>query len=153
MKNDSKLGGKIKAQVSRFSDRVSEGRNKTARRFFRQMMYGILASQDVKLSNVARALSEEIALIKTENRLSRQMMIRDWSDWVNDRLIRESEWQIDFETVLAVDLMDVSKKYAQKMEGLQRVWDGSEGKIAWGYQTCGIVAAGVREQKVILLPS
>lgn len=34
-------------------------------------MFGIQASQDVKLSNIARTLEEEIPLIKTEDRLSR----------------------------------------------------------------------------------
>ena len=36
----------------------------------RQMLFAIQASQDVKLSNIARSLKEEIPLIKTEDRLS-----------------------------------------------------------------------------------
>jgi hypothetical protein len=38
-----------------------------------QMLYGIQASTDVKLSNIARSLNEEIALVKTESRLSRNI--------------------------------------------------------------------------------
>jgi hypothetical protein len=149
MGNDSKLGTKIKAQLTRYCEQLSNGMNRPARRFFKEMAYGILASEDVKLSNVARALAEEIPLIKTEGRLSRQISLRDWTKMVNERLVKQSESQIDFDTVLAIDLMDVSKKYAQKMEGLRQVWDGSEGKIAWGYQTCAIVAAEMKQQKII----
>lgn len=151
MQNGSKLGAKIKAQVSRYCDRLSEGTNKAARRFFHEMVYGILATQDVKLSNVARTLDEEIPLIKTENRLSRQLAQRDWTELINKRLIERSETEIDFDSVLAVDLMDITKKYAKKMEGLRQVWDGSEGKIAWGYQTCSLIAAQVHAQKVVPL--
>jgi hypothetical protein len=37
------------------------------------MLFGIQASQDVKLSNIARSLQEDISLIKTEDRLSRNL--------------------------------------------------------------------------------
>ena len=37
------------------------------------MLFGIQASQDVKLSNIARSLQEDIPLLKTEDRLSRRV--------------------------------------------------------------------------------
>ena len=89
MGNDSKLGTKIKGQVSRFCSALSEGMNKPAARFLTEMIYGILASENVKLSNVSRSLDEDIALIKTENRLSRQIGQRDWTELINDGLIRK----------------------------------------------------------------
>jgi hypothetical protein len=43
------------------------------RNFVGEMLFGIQASQDVKLSNIARSLQEDISLIKTEDRLSRNL--------------------------------------------------------------------------------
>ena len=68
MGNDSTVAGKIKTQITRFSHRISRGLKKPTRKFVAQMIYGIQASKDVKLSNISRSLSEGIALIKTEGR-------------------------------------------------------------------------------------
>jgi hypothetical protein len=38
------------------------------------MLYGIQNAKDIKLSEISRALCEDIDLIKTENRLSRNLM-------------------------------------------------------------------------------
>jgi hypothetical protein len=45
---------------------------KAARRFSLESLYGIATRQSVRLSEIARSLNEPIAMIKTENRLSRQ---------------------------------------------------------------------------------
>lgn len=86
MGKDSKLGWRIKRQMEKFSDRLSSGLGKPKSRFIREMIYGIQCSKDVKLSNISRALQEEIALIKTENRLSRNLSSEDLSDFLNRRL-------------------------------------------------------------------
>jgi hypothetical protein len=52
------------------------------------MLYGIQASKDVKLSNIARALKEEQALIKTEDRLSRNLDDYDFTDGINEEICR-----------------------------------------------------------------
>ena len=46
---------------------------KTTQRFFRKILYGIQCPGDVKLSNIGRALQKDIALIKTEDLLSRNL--------------------------------------------------------------------------------
>ncbi len=71
MENSSKIARKIKSQITRFSDKLSGDFKKPLRKFLVEMLYGIQASKDVKLSNIARSLNEEILLIKTETRLSR----------------------------------------------------------------------------------
>jgi len=45
---------------------------KTARRFCLEALHGITTRQSLRLSEIARSLNESIAMIKTENRLSRQ---------------------------------------------------------------------------------
>ena len=63
------------------------------------MLYGIQASKDVKLSNIARSLNEEIALIKTENRLSRHMAKEELIEPINGQLIGEWSKRIKGEYV------------------------------------------------------
>ena len=43
--------------------------------------------------------------------------------------------------VLCLDLSDVRKEYAEKMEYLDQVWDGSEGEVHAGYWLCSVTAA------------
>jgi hypothetical protein len=141
MNHDRQLTWKIKQQIRKFSDRLSEGLNRPQRRFVGEMVYGIQAAQDVKVSNMARSLNESIALIKTENRLCRNLADVDLTDWINRRLCWEGAGRVDAETVLALDLSDLRKDYAKRMEHLAGVRDGSKGETAKGYWLCEVVAA------------
>lgn len=143
MGEDSKLAWRVKRQIGRFCDRVSEGLGKVRRRFIGEMIYGMQCAKDVKLSNVSRSLHERIDLIKTENRLSRNLSGTDLSDVLNRRLSWLGSAHVKRDTVLAVDLSDLTKKYARKMEHLARVRDGSEGELSDGYWLCDVLAADV----------
>ena len=57
----------------RFSTELCDGLSRSQEKFVAQMLFGIQASQDVKLSNIARTLNEEIPLIKPEYRLSHNL--------------------------------------------------------------------------------
>jgi hypothetical protein len=148
MREDSRIGTKIKWQLSRFANGLSEGLSKPCQRLIQEMMFGIQAAKDVKLSNIARALGEPIRLIKTENRLSRNLAAEDWSDRLNERIVWQAAGQVERDTVLAVDLSDVSKRYAKKMECLVGVRDGSEGEKARGYWLLEIVGADVEGDRI-----
>lgn len=54
-------------------------------------------------------------------------------------------------TRLIVDLSDIHKKHAEKMEHLAPVWDGSEKMKAWGYWTLNIIAAETNSAQVVPL--
>ena len=152
MENNSKILGKIKAQITRFGHKVSEGHNKPVRKWMLQMLYGIQASKDVKLSNIARSLNEEIPLIKTETRLSRNLGRRDLTESINGRLVAEGSRRIQQETVIALDLSDLDKPYAEKMEYLARVRDGSTGeRRSKGYWLMDILGADVEGEDLIPL--
>ncbi len=106
--------------------------DKPKRRFINEMIYRIQASKDVKLANIARALDEDISLIKTVGRLSRQIGSKDLTPTIGNRLIEEGKPFIGKDTVLALDLSDISREYSEKQEGLARLRDGSTGKIKMG---------------------
>ena len=63
----------IKAQLSKFSGIIAKGLSKPKQRLIKEMIYGIQAAKDIKLSNITRVLNETIPLIKTEDRLSRNL--------------------------------------------------------------------------------
>jgi len=151
MASSPKTAAKIKSQITKFSVRLSQGLDKPKQKFIHQMIYGIQASKDVKLSNIARTLDEDIPLIKTETRLSRQINSKDLTSNIGKRLIEEGKPFIKEDTVLALDLSDISKEHSKKQEGLAPVRDGSTGKIKDGWPTLAIVGADVRGDKVIPL--
>lgn len=131
--SESKTAGKIKTQITRFSHKLSYGLDKPKKKFLHQIICGIQASKDVKLSNISRPLGEDIPLIKTETRLSRQINSQDFTKFVGKKLTQEAQYYIKEETVLALDLSDISKEYSKKQEYLAKVRDGSQkGKIKKG---------------------
>jgi len=152
MGDDNRIAGKIKSQITQFAQRISNDFKKPKRKFMVQMLYGIQASKDVKLSNIARSLNEETALIKTENRLSRHMGREELSEPINERLIREGAKRIKQDTVLALDISDIDKPYAKKMEHLALVRDGSTGEArSAGYWLITVLGADVEGEELIPL--
>lgn len=151
MTQDSKLGTKIKWQISRFTSRLCEGLDKVTRRFVGEMLYGIQAAKDVKVSEVARSLNEPIRLIKTENRLCRNLAHADLTGPINRWTCWEGAGEVDDDTVLAIDLGDVRKPCAKKMEYLGGIHDGSTGEIGRGYWLCEVIAAHPYGERIVPL--
>ncbi len=71
--HDSKVRSRLKARLTKFAAELCGELPKPLAKFVAQMLFGIQSSQDVKLSNIGRALGEAIPLIRTENRLSRNL--------------------------------------------------------------------------------
>jgi hypothetical protein len=151
MSDDSRLQGKIKRQITRFAGRLTDGWAKPLRRLVGQMLYGIQAAEDVKVSNIARSLNEAIPLIKTENRLCRNLARADLTDRINRFLVWEGAGMVDADTVLALDLGDLRKEYAKAMEHLATVRDGSTGELAKGYWLCEVIAAHPYGERILPL--
>jgi Transposase DDE domain len=145
---DSKIRSRLKAQLTKFTTQLSEGLNKPLEKFVGEMLFGIQASQDVKLSNVARSLEEDIPLIKTEDRLSRNLKAKALESHLGPRLASLASRRVEANAVLCLDLSDVRKEYAEKMEYLDQVWDGSEGEVHAGYWLCSVTAAEVQGSEI-----
>ena len=150
MKN-GKIVGKIKQQISLFCSRLSYGLPKPKRKFIHQMIYGIQASKDIKLSSITRSLGEDIPYIKTENRLSRQINSQDLTHFITEKLNQEGSKWIKEDTVLALDLSDISKEYSRRQEKLSCLRDGSTGEVKDGWYLIGAIGADIRGEKVIPL--
>src|SRR5258708_6066910 len=139
----SKIRSRLKAPLTRFSAKLTAGLSNPLRNFVAEIRVGIQARQDVKLSNIGRSLQEEIPLLKTEDRLSRNLQAEELETHLRQGLLRLGSRRVETNTVLCLDLSDVRKQYARKMEFLDQVWDGSAGEVHAGYWLCSIVGAAV----------
>jgi Transposase DDE domain len=149
--HDTKVRSRLKAQLTKFSSELCAGLSKPLGRFVSQMLFGIQSSQDVKLSNIGRSLREAIPLIRTEKRLSRNLKSTELENELTPQLVRMGSARIQPNTVLALDLSDIRKEYAQKMENLATVRDGSTGELHQGYWLCDVTAAEVNGSEIVPL--
>jgi hypothetical protein len=151
MSENVRTAATIKAQLSKFSGIITKGLSKPKQRLIKEMIYGIQAAKDIKLSNITRALNESIPLIKTEDRLSRNLDDEEFTDEINKEICRLGSAKIEDDMVIAIDPGDIRKKYAVKMEHLCTIRDGSEHELGEGYWLAKAVAADIEHKKVIPL--
>ena len=65
------------------------------------------------------------------------------------KLVEMASARIQQDTVLALDLSDIRKEYAQKMEHLATVWDGSSGETHPGYWLVDVTEAEVQGSEIV----
>jgi hypothetical protein len=147
--HDSKVRSRLKAQLTKFCSELCSGLSKPLGKFVAQMLYGIQSSQDVKLSNIGRALGEAIPLIRTEKRLSRNLKYAELEAGLTTKLVEMASARIHEDTVLALDLSDIRKEYARRMEHLAPVWDGSSGETHQGYWLLDVTGAEVSGSEIV----
>jgi hypothetical protein len=139
--HDSKVRSRLKAQLRKFSSEFWEGLSRPLEKFVGPMLFGPQASQDGKRSHIARRLKEEIALIKTEDRLSRHLQAEELEVELSAPLTRMASQRVSANAVLCLHRSDLRKEYAKKREHLTPVRDGSTGEVPAGYWLCGITGA------------
>lgn len=105
------------------------------KKFIQQMIYGIIKSRSVIGQQTALALDENIPLKKTCDRIYANLK----RPFLHSRLMLSHMSKvapvITDETPIMIDLSDIHKPNATKMEGLDKVWDGSQHKSNPGYYT------------------
>ena len=149
----ARTAAKMRAHLDYFSGSLSAGLCKSARRFVGEALYGIAARQSVRLTEIGRALEEVIPLAKTETRLSRNLGRPDLREHVGQAILREGRRKVRERTLLILDISDIAKPYAEKMEYLARVRDGSTGDIADGYWLCQVIAVENEDTAIVPLYS
>jgi len=55
MSENDRTAAAIKGQLSKFSGIIAKGLSKAKQRLIKEMVYGIQAGKDIKLSNISRA--------------------------------------------------------------------------------------------------
>ena len=149
MTNYSTLGHNLKRDIFRFCEKISDGLHKPVQKFVTDMVYGLLAGQSCFLTEIARKLKEGIALDKTVERLSRNLMNFDDSDTLTEQYFQAVKKHFDDSTILLIDDSDISKPCSGKLEGLCPIRDGSTGKTAEGYWYAGVSALTAEHKQPI----
>ncbi len=144
--NIARTAGRLREKLADFSGILSEGFVKVERRLIHEVLYGIQARQSVRLSEISRSLNEKIALKKTMERLSIRLGRKGLGEEVTERVIRDGASRVGEQTLLILDPTDLTKPYAEKMEYLADVYDGSEKKIGKGYWMMEVIAAETGER-------
>jgi len=147
--NFSHLANKLRSKITKFSGILSQDLDKTASRFVKEAVYGIMASQSVMLTEIGRQLESRISLKKIEERFSRQLIKPKIWDCLHQRILSHASSRVKDRTLLILDLSDLKKKYAEKMEHMATVRDGSDGgELVDGYWTNQIIAAEVGSNEI-----
>jgi len=147
--NFSHLANKLRCKVTKFSGILSKGLDKTARRFIQEAIYGIIASQSVMLTEIGRHLESRVSLKKVEERFSRQLIKPGIWSCLQRNVLSLARERIKEKTLLILDLSDLKKQYAEKMEYLAQVRDGSDGgEIVDGYWTNQVIATEVGSDEI-----
>lgn len=140
MINYSKLSYQLKREIKKFTDKISKGLSRPKYKLVFQMLYGILESQSTHLSNISRALKENITLKKTIDRLSRGLGSFNENDIIMENYMNIVKKNTKEVSVLIVDNSDISKPYSEMLDSLCEVRDGSTGEITTGYHLLEITA-------------
>jgi len=127
------------------------GFSRPERKFLYQMVFGILKARSVVLLQIARALGENIALKKTEERLRRNLGRRGFADRLMEVLPGLGRARLGRDAVVVMDLTDIQKPYGEKMEGRKRVWDGSRKEVGDGYWVVTVIGVRGEDREIVPL--
>ena len=115
---------RMKRKIMNFSDKITEGTNKTQKKFIKDLMYGIVASKSILLADIADSLKEKTKKINTVDRLSRNLE-KTISPSVTKSYRQEVKKALGENPVILVDDSDIIKPHGKSFESLGIVRDGS----------------------------
>ena len=130
----------VQIKFHQFCNSFSDNFSRPVSRFIQQMVFGILKGGNVQLNSIARSLQEDISLKKVTQRLGAHLNKAGLWHQVTTATLQAQAAILRRCRFVIFDISDISKKYAQKMEGLAGVRDGSEDKIGLGYWLCDVTA-------------
>lgn len=145
---------KTKNQIAKFIEIICINENKVVSRFIQEMIFGIMISKSVLLSEISRSLQEQVSLKKTIERLSNNLKKKIDFEGMEEKYLSTIKSQINSDTVIAVDDGDMTKEYATKFEKLALVKDGNhkDKPCKRGYNTTNLFAVNATKEKRELMP-
>jgi hypothetical protein len=147
------IGSKLRVQIAGFSGELSKSLKKVGKRFTEEMIYGILSSGSVHLTEISRSLEEDITIHKTHDRLCRNLARCELEETIGVNVLKKGASYINKDTLIVVDPTEIVNQYAKNMEHLAKIRDGSTKEIVNGYWMIQAVATDVNGRKVIPLTS
>ena len=131
----------MKRESVNFSKKMSKGLSKPNIKFLGDMIYGISASKDIKISKIAKELHEDIKIGNTIERLCLHLEKFNDKDKVDDNYFKFVRTMLPEYPIGIFDDSDIVKIYGKKFEDLDLVRDASDPKetIKPGYHMCNAV--------------
>ena len=124
-----------KRSLLTFLEKLTKGLSKPRKKFYSDILYGMSKAQNTLLSDIARALEENIDLIYTIKRLSRNSAEENDLKQVHQNYLNTLKISIPDNPLVIVDESEIVKPYAEKMENLALVRVGSKNVLEKGYPT------------------
>ena len=131
----------IKRFLLNFAEKMTDSFTRPQSYFIRDLLYGIAKSQSVILTDIARALGENIDLKYTLKRLSRNCLLFDAWQTLENNYFKAIRPSIQEDDVLILDGSDLVKSYGQKMEYITTIKDPVTNRYAKGYPTINVAIA------------
>ena len=144
----TKVAHQLRAQLHQFPGIFSPHFSKPQAAFIEEMLFGLSASQDCKLSAISHAPGEPITLKKTAERLTHHLAAPQLGPTLHQQIVAHAARHIHPNTLIVVDPTDIRKPYAEKMPHLATVRDGSTGELVTGYGACLALACEPTSRRV-----
>jgi hypothetical protein len=118
----------------KFVAALTEHLSKPTGKFIRDLLCGILFSDDLILTNVASKIPHNSQITAIAKRLRRHLAsARFVPKAVLFAYLAIVRRRVDRDSLFIVDLTDIAKPYAKKMENIALVRDGDKGQLVNGY--------------------
>lgn len=118
----------------KFIANLTEKLPKPKAKFISQLLCGIIFSDDLILTHVASKVPQPGRLTAIAKRFRRQLAdSRSFLKVVLFNYLRLARRRLDVDSLFIVDLSDIAKPYAKKMENIATVRDGDKGCLVTGY--------------------
>lgn len=139
----------MKRKIVNFTNNMSNGLKKSERKFICDMFYGLGVGKDVKISNVARQLNENIKLDNTIERLCIHLEKFNSRNLVNQNYYKYVESMASKYPISLFDDSDIVKLFGKKFEDLDVVKDASDPNDLYnpGYHMCNAVVLTKNEKQ------
>ena len=144
----------MKREIFNFTQKITNNLNKSTSKFVLDMQYGLAKGGSCLISEIARALDEDIKIGYTIERLCDNLtnLYPKEKEQIWTNYIEEVKRNIDQENIIGIfDDSDINKEYSKKLEDLDRVMDASsqDKKIVNGYHMCEAVVLTKNEKQPI----
>lgn len=148
MNNYSRIINQMKEKITKFSKEISKDLSIPNCKFILDMLYGLISSSSSYLSEISRALKENISLKKVVERLSNRLanFDKEKREVVWNNYIKQVKPKINNDTVFCFDPGDLGKKHSKKLENLDLIKDGSTGELINGYRMIEVAALTKNEK-------
>ena len=147
-----KLSNVIIQQLTGYVNCLTDGCYKPTQKLFKDVLWGMIVSKNVMVSEIARATNSGTCGFKAvHKRIARGISNFRWSQTlVHKNYLQQISPSIKRNTLIAVDIGDITKTRSKKMPKMTTVRDGSTGLLKKGWWLVEIEAMNKKGKHIPL---